>query len=152
MINSLKYAAAAAAAVFAPVSASALTYSGSLSDGDTFAFSDGVGTLGGISFFGEGAGTITLNILNDVGTNMRLAFTTLSNALSGVTYSLDGAAVAPDFSAPITGLSQLVISYTGATPGDDISLALSAVPVPAAAALMLTALGGLALARRRKQA
>lgn len=154
MIKSLKYAAAAAVAALAPVSASALTFSGTLSDGDTFAFSDGTGSLGAIAFTSEGPGSITLNILNDVGANLRLAFDTLFNSLTGATFTLDGNAVSPDFGASIASgtTSELVISYGSLAPGANISSTLAAVPVPAAAALMLTALGGLALARLRKQA
>ena len=58
----------------------------------------------------------------------------------------------PDFGAPVVGSTQLVINYSGAGVGDQIAFAMSAVPVPAAAALMLTAMGALALVRRNKQA
>lgn len=154
MIKRLKSATAALVAAVAPVSASALTFSGppaDLVDGDTFAFSEGTGSLGAIAFSPEGPGSITLNILNDVGSNLRLAFELVGNTLNGVAFTLDGNAVTPDFGAKITGLSELVISYTGADAFDTIAFNVSAVPVPAAAALMLTALGGLALTRFRKQ-
>ena len=155
MIKNIKYAVAAAISALVPMSASALTFSsgpGTLADGGTFAFSAGDASIGAIAFSPELGGSITLNILNDVGANLRLAFELIGNTLNGVTYTLDGAPVTPAFGAPIAGLSELVISYTGADAFDSIAFNVSAVPVPAAAALLLTALGGLALVRSRKQA
>ncbi len=152
VIKALKYVAAAAVATLAPMSASALTYFSAYGDGDTYNFSDGYQSLVGVALAPEGAGTITLNIVNDIGANLRFAFDLVAETLSGVTYTFAGAPVTPDFGAPVAGSTQLVINYTGANVGDQIAFAMSAVPVPAAAALMLTAMGALALVRRNKQA
>lgn len=155
MIKALKYVATAAVATIAPVSASALTFFGTLTDGDTFALSSGSATIGASTFGAEGPASFTLTILNDVGSNLRLAFDTLFNSFTGVSMTLDGVTVADDFGAVIaSGTSaDLVVSYGILNPGETFSATLAAVPLPAAAVLMLTAIGGLALARgRNKQA
>lgn len=156
VIKKLKSAAAAIAA-FAPASASALTFSGgpgTLADGDTFQFSTSPADVGAIAFAPEGPGSITINILNDVGTNMRLAFDLVGSTLHDTVFTLDGTVFNPvvgtEFSSVISGLSTLVVTYTGADSFDSIAFELAAVPLPAAAAMMLTALGGLALAKFRK--
>lgn len=157
MIKKLKYAAAAAFAAIAPGAASALTFSGgpgTLEDGDTFLFSTSPADVGAIAFGPEGAGSITINILNDVGSNLRLAFDLIGDTLHSTVFTLDGTVFNPvvgtEFAAAISGLSTLVITYTGADAFDSIAFELAAVPLPAAAAMMLTALGGLALAKFRK--
>lgn len=152
MIKALKYVAAAAVATLAPVSASALTYFSTYTNGSTYNFSDGYQSLVAVALAPEGPGSITLNIVNDIGSNLRFAFDLVAETLSGVTYTFGGAPVTPDFGAPVGGSTQLVINYSGATPGSQLAFAMSAVPVPAAAALMLTAMGALALLRRNKQA
>lgn len=154
MIKALKYGAAAAAAALAPVSASALTFFGSLTDGDTFALSSGSGTIGASTFGAEGPASFTLTILNDVGSNVRLAFDALINTFTGGSITLDGVTVANNFVADIAfGTSaDLVVSYGVLNPGETFSATLAAVPLPAAAAMLLTALGGLALTRFSKRA
>lgn len=159
MINKLKSAAAAAIAAVAPVSASALTFSGgsgTLVDGDTFLFSNSPADVGAIAFAPEGAGSITINIFNDVGSNLRLAFDLVGNTLHDSVFTLDGTVFNPvvgaEVASVVSGLSTLVITYTGADAFDSIAFELAAVPLPAAAAMMLTALGGLALTRLRKKA
>lgn len=160
MIKKLKYAAAAVVAAIAPGASSAMTMlnfaggPGSLADGDTFVFSNSPADVGGIAFAAEGPGSITIGIANDVGSNLRLAFDLVGNTLHDTVFALDGVVFNPvvgtEFSAVISGLSTLVVTYTGADAFDSIAFELAAVPLPAAAAMMLTALGGLALTRFRK--
>lgn len=160
MINKLKYVAATAVAAIAPGASSAMTMlnfsggPGSLADGDTFLFSTSPADVGGIAFAPEGPGSFTINIMNDIGSNLRLAFDLIGDNLHDTVFTLDGVVfnpvVATEFSAAISGLSTLVVTYSGADAFDSIAFELAAVPLPAAAAMMLTALGGLALARFRK--
>ena len=78
----------------------------------------------------------------DSATNTILATTAVTAGVSNLTTT---------FTAP--RLSQnLVFSWTGSTANVGFDFDVSAVPVPAAGLLLLTALGGLGFARRRKTA
>lgn len=78
----------------------------------------------------------------DAATNTILATTAVTSGVTNLTST---------FTAP--SLSQnLVFSWTGSTANVGFDFDVSAVPVPAAGLLLLTALGGLGIARRRKAA
>lgn len=153
MIKTLKKIGAVAAATLAPMSASSLTVTGAV-DGETINFSDMTQNVGLFFDSAPESGSFSLMLFNDVAASMRLGFSTLFNSGETISVSIDGVTQpGTDFSAAVGfgNAVELIVNYA-ATSAGSFGFSLAAVPVPAAAALMLTAIGGLALVRRSKEA
>ncbi len=135
MLNKLKYAAVAAALAIAPISASALTTSSTTGDVTEWSFSDGLSTFALTTDDVAASGTFTLDIINDLGGSLYYVF----NELASASFTISNLVTTP---------TQLSFDFVAGAPST-YSFTLAAVPVPAAALLMLTALGGLAISRRR---
>ncbi|WP_320178722.1 VPLPA-CTERM sorting domain-containing protein [Roseovarius pacificus] len=168
MFKTLKLMAAAlATAVLMAGSASALTV---VSTGNSYDITSdnlflGAATSNGgagsysVNFFspidpvlGKANASVTLNVLGtfsgltmnwvDAATNTVLQSTAV---LTGVT-TLNTMFTAPNLN------QNLVFNWTGSAQGVTFDFDVAAVPLPAGGLLLLTALGGLGLARRRKAA
>lgn len=173
-IRSLALAAAAAALVsFAPaVSQASVTALGNNVFTGTLDLNENLGMLdladGSIVFSGvTGAATggLTFEVINSgslqqaagstqvliqAGKNNTINFTTL--AFGGTPISLH----------PVTGgwagtFSSMLpadfeLQFTNANPADSVQVTIAAIPLPAGGLLLITALGGMALLRRRKAA
>lgn len=153
MIKTLKKIGAVAAATLAPMSASALTATGA-TNGDVVKFSDMTQNVGLFFTSAPESGSFSLTLFNDIAASMRLGFSTLFDSGESISVSVNGTVMpSGDFSAAVGFGStvELVVNYIATTSGS-FGFSLAAVPVPAAAVMLLTAIGGLALVRRRKEA
>lgn len=146
MLNKLSHVAAAAMLALAPMSASALsadptfTYLYEEPESEyTWLFSDGLEYFNLLA--SNISGSYEIFIQNDVSDNLRYVFNVIDD-------DLPSAVISQGTSPKFGETSVLSISYD-ADFAEGIRFTLEAVPVPAAALLMLTALGGLAVSRRR---
>ena len=130
-----------------------------LADGD-FSFS-GVtgGATGGLSFsiFNSGAVPMSSGALQLLLTSTSgISIDTLSFAgvnLLPLTPVIGGFATAFSANLPQTSPGvDFILAFSSAKDGDTVQITLAPVPLPAGGLLLLTALGGLAVARRRRKA
>lgn len=165
MFNNFKYMAVAAALAVAPMTASAATL---LTDDGSFAITYGSEFFGDLKSTG-GAGDFTSTFTSSVdplgaqalATIGPIAFKQFTNLtlswLSAADMILSTTAITPltttlstVFTAP-NETQKLRLSWTDSTAGAGFDFEVAAsVPVPAAGLLLMTALGGAAALRRRK--
>lgn len=146
MMSKLRYIVAAAALALAPISASATTTDYAFQDplsGSVWNFSDGTSkTFQFAPKYGTEGGQYIVNIYNDLADTLRYQVAVLETTFEQLSIT-EGA-------SPLKGAwSILTVNYTADDALRGIYFTLEAVPLPAAALLMLTALGGLAVSRRR---
>ncbi|MWD29560.1 VPLPA-CTERM sorting domain-containing protein [Aquicoccus sp. SCR17] len=94
--------------------------------------------------------TITVNTLGDF-EDLKIAWSANQSLDSDDTYIPLSGSVDFSFAVP-DSTYYLVTSYTGRSNGGNLDYRISAVPVPAAGGLLLLALGGLGVARKRRKA
>lgn len=126
-----------------------------LADG-SFVFSGTTGAAtGGLRFLATNSGSAQTGIgatqvLIRVGRPAGITFTELSFGGNPIVLTPITNGFAAAFSGSLP--AQFVMSFTGANTGDSIQVSLAAIPLPAGGLLLISALGGLALLRRRKAA
>lgn len=146
MMNKLRFAAVAAVLALAPITASASTTDYAFQDpisGSTWNFSDGTSKTFEFSpRFGTEGGQYIVKIYNDLADTLRYQIASLETTFENVSFFMGPQPDKGEYSV-------LAVNYSADDAQKGIYFTLEAVPVPAAALLMLTALGGLAVSRRR---
>lgn len=156
-IKTLAKVAAVAAMSCLPLSASALSYfSGGVEPGETYSFSDGSSRVVASAIADEAAGSFSFDVTNDQSSTWVLNFGQqyFNNSLPGGTISFGSSiagATAPFSVALAAGQTEtLTVFYSDLVRGDVFGARFSAVPLPAGALLLLSALGLAGVARGRK--